>query len=146
MKSIFLLAALAIAPAAAADHNIELTYYLASHHISGEYDFNDDHNFIGIEYRTGDHGFALASFTNSFYKPAYLASYAHYWQPLSDVETGLRIGVASGYDGIDECMGDGLYSACPVVALEVSYTKYAMVVPKLSLMPGVVTLSFSARF
>ena len=149
MKAIILLLA-ALVSLPAASHTLELTYFLKSNHFgktlsTGEA-YNGDHNFVGLEYRTGDHGFALSSFTNSYYKQSYMASYATYWQPYAKVETGLRIGLSSGYDGFNECLGDGLYSACPVVALEVSYTAFSLVVPKLSLMPGVVALSFSARF
>lgn len=149
MKSIILLLA-ALVSLPAASHTVELTYFLKSNHLGEKLndgrEYNGDHNFVGLEYRTGDHGFAFASFTNSYYKKAYMASYAIYWQPYADVETGVRIGAASGYDGEFECMGEGLYAACPVVALEVSYTKFDLVVPKLSVMPGVVALSFSARF
>ena len=139
-----LLAALVSLPAAS--HTIELTYFLKSNHLGDKLndgrDYNANHNFIGIEYR----GFAFASFTNSYYKKSYLLSYAHYWEVADNIETSLRVGAATGYDGEFECMGSGLYAVCPVVAAEVSYTKYDLVVPKLSIMPGVVALSFSARF
>ena len=132
-------------------HDIEITYFLKSQHFAEKMndgnDFNANHNFIGVEYRDGKNGYSVSSFTNSYYKQSYLIDYARYWQPMDNIEASVRIGVASGYDGDFECTSSGTnVKICPVVSVVVAYTGINNVIPKLSLIPGAFTLSFSARF
>lgn len=147
----YLALVLLMAPALAHSDTIEITYFLKSQHFasknySGE-DFNAQHKFIGAEYRIGKNGIAASTFMNSFYKRSYMVDYARYWQPYNNIEASVRVGVVTGYDAPNECLpGDKTMKVCPVVSVGVAYTANDYFIPKISLIPKAVTLSFSARF
>ncbi len=130
------------APVLAADHDFEITYKVWSQHIDTTTQYNAKHNFIGLEYRAGKHGFAISSFKNSYYKQSYLIDYARYWQPYDYVELSARIGAVTGYGREYDCVTQ----VCPFASVGIAYTAYNQLIPKLSFAPGVFVLSFSFRF
>lgn len=142
---ILAIACLSIKPASSAEY--EITYYAVSKHMSKQKmnsttDFNNDHNFIGLEYRTGKHGFAISSFRNSYYKQSYLIDYARYWQWHTNIELSARAGAVTGYgDDYGHCN-----KVCPFLSFGIAYTANKYIIPKLSFAPGVFVLSFSMRF
>jgi len=141
---ILAIACLSIKPADSAEY--EITYYVVSKHIESKMnsttEYNSDHCFIGIEYRTGNHGYAFSSFCNSYYKQSYLIDYARYWQPYTDIEFSARIGGVTGYG--DEYKYCG--KVCPMASVGIAYTANKYIIPKLSFAPGVFVLTFSMRF
>ncbi len=147
----YLALVLLMAPALAHSDTIEITYFLKSQHFasknySGE-DFNAQHKFIGAEYRIGNNGISASTFMNSFNKRSYMVDYARYWKPYSNIEASVRVGGVTGYDDEYECLHTSkTFKLCPIVSAGVAYTANNYVIPKLSLIPGAVTLSFSARF
>ena len=145
-KAILVTLALASMSTTAVAHTFELTYYAASKHIEPKMNsttkYNSDHCFIGLEYRTGDQGFAFSSFCNSYYKQSYLIDYARYWQHSTNIELSARVGGVTGYgDAYDYCG-----AVCTMVSVGVAYTGSDYIIPKLSFAPGVFILTFSMRF
>ena len=148
MKNILLVGALALAGlsqvAYAEEHDFEITYFVMSQHIESQMDstteYNRNHNFIGLEYRAGKHGYALSSFKNSYYKQSYLVDYARYWKYSANIELSARIGAATGYS-YGFCG-----KVCPFASVGISYTGSRYIIPKLSFAPAVFILSFSMRF
>ena len=127
-------------------HDFEFSYYATAKHIESKMnsttEYNSDHNFFGLEYRTGNEGYSISSFTNSYYKQSYLIDYARYWHPYTNIELSARVGGVTGYgDAYDYCG-----AVCPMVSVGVAYTGNNYVIPKLSFAPGVFILSFSMRF
>ena len=150
MKKILIVAALALAglsqTAYAEDYKFEITYFATSQHIESKMnsttEYNRNHNFIGLEYRSGKHGYALSSFKNSYYNQAYLVDYARYWKYSTNIELSARVGLTYGYGDYYEYCG----KLCPMASVGIAYTGYKYIIPKLSFVPGAFVLSFSARF
>tara|TARA_R110002096_G_C14661910_1_gene728316 strand:+ start:11330 stop:11788 length:459 start_codon:yes stop_codon:yes gene_type:complete len=142
-------ATLMFSSVATAMHTYELTYFATSQHIDsvihhGEYygqEHNKNHKFIGLEYRTGNTGYAISTFMNSYYKRSYLVDYVQYWQPWDNIELSARGGVATGYD-----KSYNIGPLIPFGSMGVAYTANKNFIPKLSFAPGVFVLSFSMRF
>jgi len=132
--------------AVASDTKFEITYLALSQHIESGIDsttdYNANHNFIGLEYRAGKHGYAVASFRNSFYEQSYLIDYARYWKWSANVELSARIGAVTGYEHHQDYCG----KVCLFSSVGVAYTANKNFIPKLSFAPGVFVLSFSIRF
>jgi len=122
--------------AQAKDENdyFEFTYFAKSTHLV-DGDFNEDHNFLGLEYRNDHRGYGIAVFENSYYKQSVVIDYVKYWQPADFIETSARLGLVSGYD------------ETPVAfVLSIAYTKYDMFRPKISWFGDAIIFSISFKF
>ncbi len=147
----YLALVLLMAPTLASANTIEVTYFLTSKHFASKNNngenFNVDHKFISAEYRIGENGVSASTFVNSFDKRSYMVDYSRYWQPYNNIEASVRVGAVTGYDAPNECLqGDKTMKVCPVISVGVAYTRNNYFIPKLSIIPKAVTLSFSARF
>lgn len=134
-----LIAALVVVLAAPC-HALEVAYFATSKHFESKSSagqrYNAKHNFFSIEHN----GFAVASFTNSYYQQGFIVDCAKYWQLAPGWEGSLRAGVATGY-GYKPLLG-----VTPVGAAAIAYTANPRFIPKISIIPGAVVLSFSTRF
>lgn len=133
---------------------IEVTYLLKSQHFASGFtnktyhggDFNNDHQFIGLEYRRSNNALSASTFVNSFYKRSYMADYARYWHPYGNTEVSARIGFVTGYDSLSECISGERMKVCPSMSFGIAYTKLDYFIPKISMTPKALTFSLSARF
>ena len=97
-----------------------LTYYAKSEHFSS-LPYNQDHEFIGIEL---DNGLGLATFKNSYYKRSVMITYSRYWNVYHNVDFVATAGAATGYDGVNECLGSIKIKLCPVLSIGFQYSRF----------------------
>lgn len=147
---IILVALLAATTVNAAE--FEATFYLKTKHVENgyrdkgvEYDFNESHDFIGIEYRSDNIGYAVATFENSYRRTSVMVDAAYYMPINNNFEFAVRAGVVTGYDDYDFCIINGA-EYCPMLSASIAYTEYDIFVPKLIILPTALAVSFSTRF
>jgi len=120
---------------------LQVTYFAyASHKLfldEDKYNLNNKLNMFSVAYRNQTHGAELTSFTNSYYVKSYALSYAHYWQPVKNIEASVNVGYVSGYS-----------ETSALFAASVAYTKYDYFIPKVTWFGEalVFSLSFNYRF
>lgn len=128
--------------------SIELTYYLTTKHFKSDMGngvaFNNSHSFFGVEYRKNNNGISISSFQNSYYNKSYMVDYAYYSAPYKGLEFSARFGFVSGYKD-EECGRLSAGKICPSLSLGVAHVRDNRFIPKISIAPGFIALSFSTR-
>lgn len=124
---------------------IEVTYYAKSHHFQ-DLPYNEQHQFIGLEFRDNVSGYGIANYKNSYHENSLMVSYSRYWQPYRHIELNLSASAATGYDKLRRCGSlDSNSDICPIFSGGIAYTKYQYFKPRLSLFGGALTLSISGE-
>lgn len=124
-----------------AAYAVEVTYYAKSHHFR-DLPYNEEHRFIGLEFRDTVSSYGIASFKNSFRENSIMVNYSRYWQPYRYIELNFTGGITTGYDKLKRCKSlNSSSDLCPIISMGITYTKYKYFKPRLSLFGGALVLS-----
>lgn len=109
-----------------------------SHHVGSDYDYNQDHDLIAVEYKNVFVGF----FKNSFAEDAFAAGYK-IKRTWGDFEGSVLFGGTYGYRDCFSGYADAARRVCPVVVPSLAYTAYK-VQPTVMILGN--ALAISVRF
>lgn len=71
---------------------VEVTYYDKSNQLP----YNDQHQFIWLEFRDNVSGYGIANYKNSYHENSLMVSYSRYWQPYRHIELNLSASADTG--------------------------------------------------
>lgn len=129
MKKILLFVVLSVSLFA----DLSINYSLSTTHVKygeckNEYEFNEDNNILGIEYKKGNNIIGINTFTNSFYNRTFGVYYGHVNKIKKNGYFVYRIGLLKGYNCVDKLESvDGKNEFC-FVNPTVFYEDYSLLV------------------
>lgn len=129
---------------------IDVSFY-TQHFSSDGYDYNNDNDILGVEYKTGDWYWNVASLTNSFYEKSYTFGAGYNVVSYDGVDLDILFGAMTGYYDTPinaPCYFDLCYYVAPRLSYSVQLTEQLSIKPSAKIMLTAMTLAvgFEYRF